>query len=285
VAQVADPETLLAVYPELLVGPKQQQAWRDEPTGALIGESLAATYGWKVGDKIPLRSNIYRKRDGGDTWDLTVSGIYGVKNGAGDTSGLFFHYKYFNESVSFGRDQAGWIVLRVRDPALMTDVARRIDAMFANSFTETKTSSERAFAQGWINQIGNVGAIITGIVSAVFFTMLLVTANTMAQAIRERTAELAVMKTLGFSGWQMLWLVLAESLLITSVGGSVGMLLAGSIVGAAQEALRQYLPLLTIPPGAYLSAALFIAALGLLSGAMPAWQAWRLRITTALRRT
>lgn len=107
----------------------------------------------------------------------------------------------------------------------------------------------------------------------------------MAQAIRERTAELAVMKTLGFSGWQVLWLVLAESLLITALGGATGMLLAGSIVGAAQEALRQYLPLLTIPAQAYATAAAFIVGLGLLSGAIPAWQAWRLRITTALRRT
>jgi putative ABC transport system permease protein len=285
VAQVADADTLLEVYPEVLVSPEQRRAWRDEPTGALIGESLAGTYGWKIGDKIPLRSNIYRQRDGSDTWDLKISGIYRVKDGAGDTSSLFLHYKYFNESVSYGRDQAGWITLRVRDPARMADTARRIDALFANSFTETKTASERAFAQGWINMIGNVGAIITGIVSAVFFTMLLVTANTMAQAIRERTSELAVMKTLGFSGWRVLWLVLAESLLITVLGGALGMLFAGSIVDAAQEALRQYLPLLTIPPQAYVVAALFIVGLGLLSGAMPAWQAWRLRITTALRRT
>jgi putative ABC transport system permease protein len=187
--------------------------------------------------------------------------------------------------LRFGRDEAGWIVFRVNDPARMTEIARRIDALFANSSAETKTSSEQTFAQSWINQIGNVGAIINAVVSAVFFTMLLVTANTMAQAIRERTAELAVMKTLGFSGPQVLTLVLAESILITVVGGTLGMALSTVFVRAARQELAQYLPMLSIPPRALLQALAFMLVLGLLSGALPAVQAWRLRIVEALRRT
>lgn len=283
-AQVADPETLFDVYPEVVLGARQRQAWIDEPTGALVGEALARSNGWKLGDRIPLRSNIYRKRDGGDTWELVISGIYGMKNG-GDTGGLFLHYSYFNESLGFGRDRAGWVVLRVRDPARMSEIARRIDAMFANSNTETKTDNERAFVQGFINQVGNVGAIITAIVSAVFFTMLLVTANTMAQSIRERTSELAVMKTLGFTGQQVLTLVLAESLLITLLGGITGMLLATVASNAARHSMQQYLPLLMITTEAYALAAACMLALGLLAGATPAWQALRLNITTALRRS
>ena len=284
IAQVADPDTFFEVYPELVVSPEQRQAWQNDITGALVGESLARSWGWKIGDVIPLRSSIYHKQDGSNTWDLTVRGIYGVKNNAGDTNGLFLQYRYFNESVTFGRDRAGWVVLRVNDPAQLADVARRIDALFANSDTETKTATERAFAQSWINQIGNVGAIITAVVSAVFFTMLLVTANTMAQSIRERTAEVAVMKTLGFSGGQVMTLVLAEALLLTLLGGALGLLLASGVAYGARQALQQYLPLLLVPPRAYLNGLLLIVALGLLSGAIPAWQAWRLRITTALRR-
>jgi putative ABC transport system permease protein len=284
VVQVVDHDTILDVYPELVVTSAERQAWLAERTGALVGRGLANANGWKVGDHIPIRSSIYRKAHGGDTWDLVVSGIYDVKNN-GDTSGLFFRYDYFNESLQFGRDRAGWVVMRVRDPVRMNQIARQIDALFANSGTETKTSDERAFMQAFINQFGNIGAIITAIVSAVFFTMLLVTANTMAQAVRERTAELAVMKTLGFTGRQVLGLVLAESLLVTTLGGALGLALATLGSNAARASLQQYLPMMMMTAGAYISASVLIVLLGLLSGAIPAWQAWRLNIVTALRRS
>jgi putative ABC transport system permease protein len=284
VSEIADADTIEAVYPEFVVSAAASQAWRSQRDCALVGEALARTWNWRVGDRIPLRSAFRRKADGGDTWDVKVCGIYTVRN-SGDSSAMFLRYDYYNESVRVGRDQAGWVVFRVKDAARMTEVARRVDALFANSSTETKTSSEQAFAQSWINQIGNVGAIITAIVSAVFFTMLLVTANTMAQSIRERTAELAVMKTLGFSGLQVLWLVLAESVLITLIGGAFGIGLSALMVRGVQPALSQYLPMLAIPPQALLTALGFMLGLGLLSGALPAWQAWRLNIVSALRRT
>jgi putative ABC transport system permease protein len=284
ISEIADPETLQAVYPEFVISAAASQAWRSQRDCALVGETLARTWQWKIGDRIPLRSAFRRRSDGGDTWELKVCGIYSVTN-SGDTNAMFLRYDYYNESVRIGRDEAGWVVFRVRDPARMTEIARRVDGLFANSATETKTSSEQAFAQSWINQIGNVGSIITAIVSAVFFTMLLVTANTMAQSIRERTAELAVMKTLGFTGAQVLGLVLAESVLVTLIGGLLGMGLSTVVVRGAKQALAQYLPMLAIPPGALLSAAGFMLLLGLLSGALPAAQAWRLRIVEALRRT
>jgi putative ABC transport system permease protein len=283
VVQVVDHETMMDVFPEFTLSAAERKAWQEERTGALVGRALAGANGWKVGDHIPIRSNIYRKADGSDTWDLVISGIYDVKNN-GDTSGLFFRYDYFNESLRFGRDQAGWIEMRVREPARMTQLAHQIDAMFANSSSETKTTDERAFMQSFINQFGNIGAIITAIVSAVFFTMLLVTANTMAQAIRERTAELAVMKTLGFTGAQVLTLVLTESVLVTCLGGALGLVLATLVSQRARAALQQYLPTLMITTSAYISAIALMLLLGLLSGALPAWQAWRLNIVTALRR-
>jgi len=282
VAQVADAETLFAVFPELQLPPAQRQAWLQDTTGAIVGEALARANDWKVGDVIPLRSSIFRKRDGSDTWELKVSGIFRNAEG-GDTNALYFHYQYFNEPRDFGRDQVGWLVLRVADPGRTADVARRVDALFANSSTETKTSTEKAFAQGWINQAGNIGAIIRAVVSAVFFTMLLVTANAMAQSIRERTPELAVMKTLGFTSGQVLGLVLAESLLITTIGATIGMLLARTLAAGVRRAMQQYLPLMEIPPGAYLAALALTILLGLVAGALPAWSAWRLRISDALR--
>lgn len=284
VAQVVDPEQFFEIYPEVVLGAAQREAWRRERTGAIVGRTLAAANGWRVGQRIPLRSNIYRKVGGGDTWELLITGIYDIANN-GDTNGLFLRYDYFNESVAFNRDMVGWIIARVRDPARMRGIARQIDAMFANSNYETKTDDERAFVQGFINQVGNVGAIISGILSAVFFTMLLVTANTMAQAIRERTAELAVMKTLGYSGAQMLTLVLAESLLLTTLGGGLGLLLAGAFIEGARAALAQYLPLLELTGSAVTTGIGAMVLLGLVSGAAPAWQAWRLNIVAALRRS
>jgi len=282
VAEAADPDTLFAVYPEIELPAAQRQAWLADTTGTIVGESLARANHWQIGDVIPLRSTIFRKRDGGDTWELHVDGIF-RNTLAGDTNALFLHYQYFNEPRVIARDQVGWLALRIADPARAADVARRVDALFANSSTETKTATERAFTQSFINQVGNIGAIITVVVAAVFFTMLLVTANTMAQSIRERTAELAVMKTLGFTGGEVLGLVLAEALLLTFIGGACGLLLARVLATGLRRALQQYLPLLAIPLGAYLAAAGFVIAFGLIAGALPAAAAWRLRITDALR--
>jgi putative ABC transport system permease protein len=284
IAMVVDPDRFLEVYPEILLPKEQRRAWLAERTGALVGQALAQAHGWKVGDIIPLRSSIYRQRGGGDTWPLKISGIYRIRDDAGDTNNLYLQYPYFNENLAYGRDTIGWLGVRIRNPDQAALIARRIDATFANSFAETKTSTERAFAQGFVNQVGNVGAIISAIVTAVLFTMLLVTANTMAQSVRERTGELGVLKTLGFTSTQVLALVLAESLLVTAGGALIGMGFATVITRAAARSLQQYLPLLAIQPRAWLGAAGLVLALGLVAGLLPGWQAWRLRITQALQR-
>jgi putative ABC transport system permease protein len=156
--------------------------------------------------------------------------------------------------------------------------------MFANSPYETKTSSERAMAQSFVNQVGNIGAIISAIVAAVFFTMLLVTANTMAQSVRERTSELGVLKTLGFSNGGVLGLVLAESVLVTVLGGLLGILGAWWIGIQFASTLEQYLPGFRVSPDTFMKSLGYMLALGVIAGAVPAWQAMRLRIVEALRR-
>jgi len=280
-----DDEVYLDIYPEYVVAADGRQRWLADRRGAIVGRPLAEEFGWKVGDTIPLRSNIWRQSDGSDTWELNVSALYDLPEAGGDPRNILMHYDYFEESRGFGKGLVSWYVVQVSDPAVAPRVAREIDAQFANSPFETETSTEKAFAQGFINQIGNIGAIMTYVVSAVFFTMLLVTANTMAQSVRERTPELGVLKTLGFSGALVTVLVLAESLLLTALGGAFGMAGAYVTVEAAGGLVKQYLPVWEIPPGAWVEAALLVVGLGLGAGAVPAWQALRLPIVKALRTT
>ncbi len=275
-------EALHDVYPEIVVDPVQMNSWMTERTGALIGRAMADTMGWKVGDVIPIRSAIYFKKDGTNTWDMKIIGIFDNPNG--DTNGLYFHFDYFNESI-LNQDNIGWIGLRLKDKNQAAQVAAKIDSMFANSSAETKTSTEKAFVQSFANQMGNISSIVTVIVVAVFFTMLLVTANSMAQSVRERTSEIGVMKTLGFSSARVTGLVLAESLLITFIGGLLGMLLGTLAVKGVAHAVKQFLPLMSVPPSAYVLGLICMTILGVLSGALPGWQAWQLRITDALRRS
>jgi putative ABC transport system permease protein len=277
------PEAFLRVYPEIRVPEDQRVAWLADRSGVLVGRSVAALFGWQVGDAVPLQSAIWRREDGSQTWEVHVRAIYDLQNG-GDTRQIVMHQDYFEEARQQGKGLVGWYVVRVADVDRAPAIARQIDAMFANSPYETKTSSERAMAQSFVNQIGNIGAILSAIVAAVFFTMLLVTANTMAQSVRERTNELGVLKTLGFSNHGVLGLVLAESVLVTTLGGLAGMLLAWGVGVQFEPVLDQYLPGFRVPGAAFVQAVVFMVALGVVAGAAPAWQAMRLQIVEALRR-
>jgi putative ABC transport system permease protein len=277
------PEAFLRIYPEIKVPEDQKQAWIADRTGILVGHAIADAFGWKIGDTVPLKSAIWRREDGSQTWDVTVRAIYDVPNG-GDTRQIVMHQDYFEEAKQQAKGLIGWYVVKVASVERAQAIARQIDAMFANSPAETKTSSERAMAQSFVNQIGNIGAILSAIVAAVFFTMLLVTANTMAQSVRERTNELGVLKTLGFSNRGVLGLVLGESVLVTALGGGLGMLFAWRLGIQFEPVLKQYLPGFRVPSSAFLEASVYALALGVVAGAVPAWQAMRLRIVEALRR-
>lgn len=277
-------ETFFDAYPELKVSDAEKKDWLSDRTGALVGKDIAARFGWKVGQVIPMRSNIFTRQDGSNIWELKIAGIYDIRNG--DNTAVYFNYDYYNEGLNsmFGKDSIGWVVLRIADPGNSAAIASHIDALFANSSTETKTTTEKAFVQGFVNQMGNIGAIISVVVSAVFFTMLLVTANSMAQSVRERTSEIAVMKTLGFPGNTIMALILGESLLITVIGGVIGLSLAAALTGSVPDAVKQYFPIIRIPDSSYVLAAVMIVALGVISAALPAYQAGRLKIVDALRK-
>ena len=280
-----EPAKFLAMYPEVKISAAETTAWLNDRQGAIVGPLLANEYGWQVGDKVPLRSTIYRQENGADTWEFNIHAIYDVIGGAGwDKGSVVFDYDYFNESLQFGRNSIGWLVVKVADPREAEQVSHRVDALFANSSAESKTATERAFIKQATEQVGNIGALLISVVSAVFFTMLLVTANTIAQSVHERTNEFGVMKTLGFTDRSLLALVVSESLLLTLVGGAIGMALAYVAAQALATTVKQFLPVFGIGLRTVVVAPLLMVAMGLIAGAWPAAIAMRLRITDALRR-
>ena len=284
-AQMAvESDTFFDLYPEYVVPPAQKAAWMADRSGAIAGRDLAQRFGWKIGDKIPILGTIYTRKDGSRMWDFTLDGIYGPGKKGVDASQFFFHYDYLKEA-SRGGDLVGWYTIRIADPKRAGEISKRIDALFANSPYETKTSTEKAFAQSFANQIGNIGAIVRYVVAAVLFGMLLVIGNTMAQSVRERTNELAVLKTVGFSNGLVLFLVIAESCMLALFGAGLGLLLSWAVLTPVVGArLKQFLPTFFIPAWGIALGLAIALALGVLTGLVPGIQAMRLRIVDALRK-
>lgn len=277
------PECLFRVYPEFLLPDAQKKAWFADRTGAIVGRSLANRFGWKVGDRVPLQATIWRKKDGQVTWTFTIDGIYDGATKGTDTTQFLFHYDYFDEARWVAQGLVGWYVIRVDRPEHAPDVARRLDAMFANSPEETKTTAEKAFAQAFLNQIGDIGLMIRWILGIVFFVLMFVTANTMAQSVSERTNELAVLKTLGFSNGGVLALVLLESCCLAVVGGALGLALV-TVLTNGSDPTGGLIPGFILRARDVLVGLGLALALGVLAGAFPALRAMRLRIADALRR-
>ncbi|MCP3959467.1 MAG: ABC transporter permease [bacterium] len=275
------PESYLALYPEARLPEEQKQAWFENRTGALVGRQTADRFGWQVGDRIPIQGTIWRTPDD-SAWEFTIEGIYDADKGF-DTTNFFFHFDYLAETTGFD-NVVGWYILKIDDPERSAQIAAEIDRLFANSSAETKTSTEKAFAQGFANQIGNIGKIVISILVVVFFTLLLVSGNTMALSVRERINELGVLKTLGFTDSHVLGMVLGESYLVTLLGGGAGLALV-TLLTRAFDLGGSILPTLYLPwTGVWVGLAL-LAAMGFISGAIPALQAQRLTIVDALRRT
>jgi len=279
-----DPESYLAMYPEFVVSDAERRAWIEDREGVLVGRKTAERFGWKVGDRVPVQGTIWRKKDGTPTWEFNLRGIYDGRDAGTDTTQFLFHYDYFDEARQFGQGLVGWYIVKLADPERAPDVAARIDALFENSRAETKTVTEKALAQSFADQIGDIGAIIQWILAAVFFTLLLVAGNTMAQSVRERTAELAVLKTLGFSDGRVLGLVFAESTLLAVLGGGLGLALGAALVGAG-DPTGGFLPVFYLPGRDLALGVACVLALGLVTGLLPALAARRLRIVDALRRS
>ena len=275
-----DPEPLLKVYPEIKVKPDELRAWLADRQGVMVGRDTANRMKWKIGDRVPIKGTIWLPKQG-DTWFFNIDAIYDADNF--DKTGFYFRYDYLDENRRGAYGQVGWYVVQIKDPNQSAQVSAAIDAQFANSAAETKTSPEKAWMQGFANQIGDIGTIMVLILSATLFIMLIVSANTKTQAVRERTMELAVLKTLGFSNGLVLSMVLLESVVLSIVGGGLGLLVGGFMIRGL-GGNSAFLPPFVVNPNAMALGGVLCVVLGVLAGLVPALSAMNLRITDALRR-
>ncbi len=277
-------EEYLEIYPEIVLPDEQRRAWLEDRGSAIIGRALATRFDWQVGDRVPILSPLWRNKDGKNIWEFDIAGIFDAGKEGFDTSGMLFHHEFFRQGRAFGEGLVGWYIIRVTDPDQSEDVARRLDGQFANSSNETRTVPEKAFMQGFLNQIGNIGAIFSAIIGVVVFTLLLITGNTVAQSVRERTSELAVMSILGFSRLRLLSLVFIESFFLAIVGGGLGLLVAQLLVESGGDPTNGFLPAFFIPGEALWAGVFLVLGVGLISGAFPASRALRMQHVDALRR-
>ncbi|MDR6096099.1 ABC transporter permease [Stenotrophomonas sp. SORGH_AS_0321] len=271
------------IYGELEVAPDQLKRWQDTRTGAIVGESLAKDFGWKIGDTIPLQATIF-PRGGSNDWPLEMVGTFRSKDRAvagNEERQLMMNWKYFDESNDYIKNQVSWYTITLDNPDHASRVAQAIDAISANSDHETKTQTESAFQQAFVKQFADIGMIVTSIMGAVFFTLLLLTGNTMAQAVRERIPELATLKTLGFQDRTVLALVMVESILLVGLGGAIGMGLAATILPLLAPQTRGLLPP-HVPTATWLVGIAMIIVIGVVVGLLPALRAKRLKIVDAL---
>jgi putative ABC transport system permease protein len=272
------------VYTNYEVPADQLKAFADNQTGAIVGETLAKKNGWKIGDTIPLQATIF-PRGGSNDWPLQLSGIFRSKDraaAAGEENQLMLHWKYFDESNDYIKSQVSWFTVKLANPDNASRVANAIDALSANSDHETKSQTESAFQQAFVKQFADIGLIVTAIMGAVFFTLLLLTGNTMAQAVRERIPELATLKTLGFQDSTVLMLVMIESVLLIVLGGLIGMGLASVIMPVLGKVSGGMLPTGGVPAQTWLIGLALMVVIGVVVGVLPALRAQRLKIVDAL---
>ena len=279
-----DPARYLDMYPEFTVAREHREAFVKTRTGALAGQRLVDRFGWKVGQKLPISSEIHPKTDGSMSWEFDLVGIIDADDPAvrGNTDMVLINVAYFDEARQSGRGKTGWYIVRIAESGQARAISAGIDALFMNSPDETKTQPEKEFALGFAKQIGDIGALVTRILIAVFFTILILTGNTMAQSIRERIPELAILKTLGFSDLKITALVLAEAVLLLVLGGGIGMGAAVAAMPGLNGATGGRFPPLFVGPDTWLLAAAIAGLVALGIGLPPALRASRLKIVDAL---
>ena len=279
---VIDPENQRQVFPELIVPDDQWSTFLKDRQGAIVGAATMKRFGWKMGDRIPINTTLYGLQN--KTFEFNVDGVYHGAKPQDDETQFWLQWEYFKESVpaSF-KGQIGWYTIRIANPDDAPRIAKTIDNTYLNSPYETKTETESAFAEGWVKQFGNIKFLIVSIGTVVFFTLLLVTGNTMAISVRERTNELGVLKAIGFSDRAVLGFILGESMVI-ALTGCVGLLLALVAIPALSRSMAGLLPPLLVTAKTLTYGVIAAIVVGFASGILPAWGAMRMRVVNALRR-
>jgi len=273
-----DREMYPKMFPEFLVPDDQWRAFLADKEGAIAGEALAEKFKWKVGDRIPIRGTIFP-----GMWEFNLRAIYRGERPHDDVNQFWFRWDYLDERTQFRKGLVGWYTVRIANPDDATTIAKAIDEQFANSPFETKTDTEKAFAASFLKQMGNIQLLMMTIGSVVFFTLLLVTGNTMAIAVRERTRELAVLKAVGFSDTFVLAMVIAETMIVAAVGGGLGLALA-KLLTLRGDPTGGLLPFFQLSDDAVVVGLALALGVGLVAGFLPALSAARLRVVDALRR-
>ena len=279
-----DPQRYLDMYPEFTIASDQREAFRKTRTGAVAGKRLVERFGWRLGQKLPISSEIYPQADGSMNWEFDLVGILDADDPVvrGNTDVVLINVEYFDEARQSNKGRTGWYIERIADPTRAKPISAAIDALFMNSPDETKTQPEKEFAIGFAKQVGDIGALVTRILAAVFFTILILTGNTMAQSIRERIPELAILKTIGFSDGKVTALVLTEAIVMLLLGSTLGMLATTSMLPALNDSTGGRFPPLFMHGNTWLVALGLAVALALAIGLPPALRARRLKIVDAL---
>lgn len=280
----ADVESLMRVYPEILLTDAEREAWKGDRKGCIVGKLLAEKYGWKLGDKIILKGAIYP----GD-WEFTVRGIYTATQRSVDLSTMFFHWQYLNEAMLERRkDQVGIVLIRVAEPGRSTEVAAAVDKLFVNSLAETRTESEKAFQLSFISMASAMITAIQVISGVILAILMLILGNTLAMATRERTTEYATMRAIGFQPWHIQMLVIGEGFVVAAVGVALGVALATPILSWVSDVFAKYVPGFLgefhLDSNAVLLAIGVSLVGGMSAASVPAFRASRLKIVDALRR-
>ncbi len=272
-------DEMFKVYaPMFKIPPEQLQAMARTRTGAIVAQPLAAKYGWKLGDRVPINTYMWAKKDGHTDYQFDIVGIYQGPGQQGLSAAFFINYDYLEEARAFGGGMVNYYIIGVADPSRATVISQSIDRMFANSSYETRTQTEQAFLQSQLKQIADVGFIVNAIVGGVLFTLLFLTANTMMQSVRERIPELAVLKTLGFRDTTVAGLVLAEALLLCVVAGLLGLCAAEGVF----QALAVVLGPIKLPAVVFVSGLLMAVLVAIISALPPAVRVQRMKLVDAL---
>ncbi|WP_298886090.1 FtsX-like permease family protein [uncultured Bradyrhizobium sp.] len=285
-AFAVDPENWMKLRDtDFVFSPEARAAFIRERTGVLVGARMMEKWGWKVGDHIPISSSIWSQKSGSHAWDFIIVGSFTARIPQADTNVMLMGYDYFNETRSFGKDLISWLALRTTSVAANERVIEAIDGMFANSPYETTTDSEKAFSKAFAAQLGNIALIVELVVGAAFVTILMIVGNTMVMTVRERTREIGVLKTLGFSGGRILRMVLGESILLALLGGLPGLGVALLLITKVRDSLMNFVPALSLYPDIAAAAVGLMVVFGIITGLVPALNAMRLNIVTALGRS
>jgi putative ABC transport system permease protein len=284
IAFAVEPESYTRIYKEYVAPPEQVKAFIENRDSVMVGRVVADRFGWKLGQQIPLSSNIWTRNDGTNVYPVIVRAIFDGATPQTSTELLFVPYEYFDEARAFANDQIGNIHVITAGSDQNDRIISEIDTLFANSRAETRTTTEEAFNAAFVDQQGNIGLIVLGVMGAAFVTILLIVGNAMAGAIRERTGEIAVMKTVGFTSSRIAGIVIGETLLIALIGGLLGVAISWFLIGVARN-FGQFFGAMALTPGIFLTAVALMVVLGILTGAIPAWNAMRVNVITAFRRS